>query len=141
LIEGARLYLKDGLGSKPDAVLEATKEYVDDNNILGRFIADRLEPAEGGKIRSSDLYHGYFLWCMANKEEPQPQKHFPKVMAERGVRSKRESAGTFFIGYRMKVATKANGVVRAATVRFKAPYVDDYPTMSDEDARAYNERA
>jgi putative DNA primase/helicase len=59
LVEGARLYLKEGLADRPEAVTEATKEYVDDNNTLGRFIADCLEPDVMGRIKSSDLYLRY----------------------------------------------------------------------------------
>jgi putative DNA primase/helicase len=102
LVEGARLYFKDGLGKVPDIISEATKEYVEDNNILGRFISDRLEPAVSHKIKSGDLYNEYLDWCRENKEEPQDIKYFPRSMIERGIRRKRTKAGVQFVGYRLK---------------------------------------
>jgi putative DNA primase/helicase len=122
LVEGAKMYLRDGLGEKPAMVSEATREYIEDNNTLGRFITECLESDVTAKIRSSELYLRYLEWCSKNNEAPQDQRYFPQSMVERGVRKTKQNGVAYFKGYRIKQ---------------ERPSFDRWQGMSEEEKKQY----
>jgi putative DNA primase/helicase len=65
VVRGAVRYLAQGLGKPPEAVIEATKEYREDQDVLGPFLeqACALDPeAETG---AHELYGHYQKWADA----------------------------------------------------------------------------
>lgn len=105
LVEGARLYLEKGsLGELPRAITEATEDYRNDNDVLTRFISERLETSKGARLRFTDAYEAYNDWRTRNSLEVDrsEQKFFANAMRERGVASKRFNAGNMFLDYRLK---------------------------------------
>lgn len=104
LVEGARLYLEQGLGEIPHAVTEATEDYRNDNDLLGRFISERLVKEMGSRIKFTDAYDAYNDWRTRNglDADRSDQKFFSTAMRERGVASKRSGAGNMFLDYRLK---------------------------------------
>lgn len=82
LIEGARRFLAYGL-HVPDAVKAATKEYRDEMDPVGEFIADCLERCEGHTEKARDVYQAYVSWCMANAKKPVFETKFGRVMKNR----------------------------------------------------------
>ncbi len=84
IVEGARLYLDDGLVA-PDDVEAATDSYRDDENPVGRFITDRCQVAEDGESlweAASDLYAAWKKWCVVNGEDHGNEKSFGRRMSE-----------------------------------------------------------
>jgi P4 family phage/plasmid primase-like protien len=69
LIEGAQQWYRDGL-NPPAAVLRTTKEYKDRQDVIGRFLADRCEPAAGSRVPltkgTASLYGAYTGWAKTN---------------------------------------------------------------------------
>jgi putative DNA primase/helicase len=63
IVRGAVRYFVDGLGHRPQAVLEATKDYRDDQDVLGPFLEQACELAPAAESGASDLYEHYLKWA------------------------------------------------------------------------------
>lgn len=61
MIAGALIYLDRGL-KMPEAVIEATREYQDENDVLGQFVDLCLERAEGETIGATPLHRLFAAW-------------------------------------------------------------------------------
>lgn len=59
---GYKLFRKQGLDD-PAAVTEATKEYQDESDRIGQFVAAWLEEGEAFEVRTSAVYKLYGEWC------------------------------------------------------------------------------
>ncbi|MBL8828896.1 MAG: hypothetical protein JNM18_18090 [Planctomycetaceae bacterium] len=88
---GAYSYLASGLND-PAAVLAATKDYRDEQDTLGQFIAERCVTSTTATVRATELYHAYTNWCSTTGEQPQKQRAFGTAMTERGF--ERQKIGT-----------------------------------------------
>lgn len=75
LIEGYRLLKLEGL-TVPERVLQATKEYRQETDIVGTFLNDTLMVAEGNRIPTSELYRKYVDWIKDNGYRPLNSKNF-----------------------------------------------------------------
>jgi putative DNA primase/helicase len=82
IVSGASLYLEEGLDA-PDAVETATNAYRDEEDIVGRFIADRCDVGDNTYwTAASDLYGAWKGWCIANGEDPGTQTAFGTRLSE-----------------------------------------------------------
>jgi putative DNA primase/helicase len=70
----------------PEQVVEATKEYREESDQFGTFLAECTVPNINGKIAMSSLAQCYSVWCDQNKEMPRHRgtRALKKVMIERG---------------------------------------------------------
>ena len=59
---GYKLFKKEGLDD-PNAVTEATKEYQEESDRIGQFVAAWLEEGEAFEVRTSAVYRLYGQWC------------------------------------------------------------------------------
>jgi putative DNA primase/helicase len=81
IVDGARRYLEDGL-RPPGAVEAATESYREDENPVGRFIAERCYVGPGRWVAASDLYQAWRGWCVANGEDDGTQTLFGRRLTE-----------------------------------------------------------
>lgn len=96
MVEGAAWWYRDGL-APPAAVLEATEDYRNENDPVGRFLAEwchRGADADGASIAAAKLWRAWCAWCAAAAEDSGSQTLFGKRLGERGV--EREKHGTVF---------------------------------------------
>lgn len=72
IIRGAVRYIAAGLGKRPEAVIEATKAYRDDQDVLGPFLEQACALDAIAETGASDLYEHYTKWAdrqhLATKE-------------------------------------------------------------------------
>ena len=61
MIRGAIEYLTTGL-SQPEAIKAATKEYLEENDLLGQFLALVVVDAPGEKLGATDLHRIFAAW-------------------------------------------------------------------------------
>lgn len=101
LVQGARLYLAEGMGEIPKACEEATADYRSSNDVLGRFIEDCLEREFGQTVGVQETYDQYQLWCFKEKEASIPMNYFSKGMEERGIAKKKTNAGKVFVNCKL----------------------------------------
>ena len=69
MLEGYEMYVKEGL-SPPQAAIDALIEYRRESDTIALFIEETLEKCEKSeRIKTSDLYKEYQLWCAENERE------------------------------------------------------------------------
>ncbi len=89
ILEGWKLYLKEGL-KPPENVVNATKEYRDEEDRLADFVAECCDLQPANKVIASDLLDAYLNWCNKTKEIPMPKNKFYRAIENReGISSER----------------------------------------------------
>ena len=61
IVEGARQYLRGGLGEMPDSIMESVREWSENADPLSAFVAECCE-LTGGCTAISSLYTAYEKW-------------------------------------------------------------------------------
>ncbi len=90
-------YQAQGL-NPPQAVLNATRKYQLDSDLLARFLADEEAVCLGhGSVNSAVLYRAFTDWCKQEGEEAgMSNKAFTEAMEGRGFSKKRTKAGAMW---------------------------------------------
>jgi len=83
MVRGCLEWQRDGLGVSQE-VVEATKQYRNEMDILGDFLGAACKIQEMVKVKSKDLYEAYEKWCDENGEEKIGKLNFTNRMKERG---------------------------------------------------------
>lgn len=101
-IRGLRIFQAQGLVDPP-AVRSATRDYQDDQDLVGEFIAERCSLDPDVRCRAGELYEAFAAWSNARGEEPMSQTAFGRRLDERGLR--RQKVGVFsYIGVALQKA-------------------------------------
>jgi putative DNA primase/helicase len=108
-LEGLRMIVKDGF-REPDAVRDATDEYRNNNDKLGRFLAEEMEADPTAEIRTADAYIRYKTWCIANGFFPENAANFKSSINNVAIVVRKRPAGcgreanptNFIVGYKLK---------------------------------------
>lgn len=98
-VEGCLLWQREGL-KQPRAVLDMTREYRREMDVISGFLDDRCEVGEGFSAKSSELYAAYSAWCESNTEFKMSNTKFGVEMEKRFTRSKRMD-GNYFVGLKL----------------------------------------
>jgi putative DNA primase/helicase len=93
---------------RPQSVQKATKQYFDEQDMMGQWIDEACVVEEPGGNRqsalSADLYGSWDEFCDKAGEQPGSKKAFGSSMQKRGFRLERDSTGYRMIrGIRLKV--------------------------------------
>jgi putative DNA primase/helicase len=96
MIEGCLDWQENGL-VLPDVVKQATSDYFEDEDIFGRWIAEKCECGLGLKGKAAALYECWKEFAVANGEEPGSSKAFAEMLANRGFK-KVKSDGIKYLG-------------------------------------------
>lgn len=98
-VEGCLLWQREGL-KQPRAVLDMTREYRREMDVISGFLDDRCEMGEGFSAKSSELYAAYSAWCESNTEFKMSNTKFGVEIEKRFTRSKRMD-GNYFVGLKL----------------------------------------
>ena len=101
-IDGYQKYKKEG-AQKPKSVRDATKEYKDDSDTLGRFMEECCKESKLS-VATTELYQTYNSWCTNNSEKSQYKykRGFTTALKIRGLKVKEGTARmTFLEGYEL----------------------------------------
>ena len=82
-IEGAARWQATGL-QVPQAITAATDEYFEDEDALGRWLAERCFINDASTALTADLYDDWRVWCGENGEYAGSQKRFSVALRSRG---------------------------------------------------------
>jgi putative DNA primase/helicase len=85
----------------PEKVKSGTDEYRQESNLVGQFLGDWLEIAEGASIPSTRLYRAYQAWCLQNGVRPWSHVRFARRLTELGIKRDRNRHGSIYIGLRL----------------------------------------
>lgn len=95
-VEGYRAWRADGL-RPPEEVMVAVREYQEEMDILGQWIAQCCQLGEELWVGSSDAYQGYRTWAIANGLRPWSLNSWGRRMGDRFER-RRSAAGIVYVG-------------------------------------------
>ena len=96
MIDGCLDWQENGL-VRPDVVMQATSDYFEDEDLFGRWIAERCECDPGVKGKASLLYELWKEFAIANGEEPGSSKPFAEMLGNCGFK-KIKSDGVKYLG-------------------------------------------
>jgi putative DNA primase/helicase len=65
-LEGLRKRLAGGRLYSPEAVMVATDEYIDDEDVVGRFVAERTEIEQGQVVELREILRAFREWMQAD---------------------------------------------------------------------------
>ena len=106
MIEGAMLQASMSELPIPTAVIDATADYKEDEDVLADFISENLNEAPGANsLVTSDAYDALIRWARYRHDrriEKWSRKHFGKKMEEKGVRRFKTNGDRVFQGYVLK---------------------------------------
>lgn len=97
MVEGARMYLKDGL-KLSGAMTAARNQYRKDSDLLGEFLDECTTAKVGTRVLQSALYHSWQDWCHINGAQPGSKKTFTQRLAERGFAAAKSDGNRFYRG-------------------------------------------
>jgi putative DNA primase/helicase len=101
-VEGTRKWLERGL-VEPASVLEATKEYKEDEDDLAEFIADRCDISSSATVKAAELYKVYTSWLDPEvRLDAMSATAFGSEMKKR-YKSKRARGGVTYVGIALKI--------------------------------------
>jgi putative DNA primase/helicase len=96
-VRGCLDWQKNGLGT-PSSVVQATQEYRQESDEVGRFIAARCRLETKTKTPANELYQAYLQWCAHENEKPGANNIFARQLAYRGISKKRSRKGLLYLG-------------------------------------------
>lgn len=83
MVDGCLDWQEEGLKA-PAKVLESVAEYLEEMDVLGRFLAEKCQVGDGREVQSSTLYAAFQLWSEAEGQKVWSQTAFSLAMKERG---------------------------------------------------------
>ena len=109
-VEGLRGYLDAGRKlDEPEAVLARTAAYRDDNDSLGRFIAEECVEHRGARVAKSELAAAYAQWAEKWQEPRLSAKLIGvRVGKRRGITEQRNQQSRWWIGIGLRADDEAD---------------------------------
>lgn len=100
-VEGCLSWQKEGLRI-PDILRSATREYREDEDIFGQFIAECCDVQADLLASSMHLFESYAKWCDRCREKPLAKNVFGERLKRLGLESCRESKSRLWKGIGLK---------------------------------------
>ena len=100
-LDGLHAYQREGL-SPPTCVVEATKEYRSEMDIIGDWIAECCVEGSAFQASMKDVYSSYRVWCISSGHFPFSKKRFGQRLRGRGITDGRNSRGRFYVGLALR---------------------------------------
>lgn len=105
MLEGCLKWQRRGLGDVPSVVAAQTKDYREEQDLVGQWLAERVDSgsaAAGCTCPGKLLYGDYCEWAEANGLRPCSAIALGRRLRERGLVSERKSSGSEFQGIALK---------------------------------------
>lgn len=141
VVEGAKMWLAEGL-NPPPAVLRATEEYLEGEDALGRWIAERCVAGDGREMGTSEAFDDFREWCREENEakgRDWSQRKFSTEMKDKGfdiTRDKATRTKRVFRGLELLIGDEDIAVIRSmqdtATEEFFGIEISFDKDMGDE---------
>lgn len=107
-LRGLAMWQREGLRANlPDAILNATEEYKEENDMIDSWMLERVEKApENVRIRATEFYTSYAEYMKLSGVRPKGIVTWGKDMKSRGVQKVRDAKGYCYVGVKL-----AEGVI------------------------------
>ena len=103
MIKGCLEWQAFGLQT-PEKVYQATAEYRESEDVLGRFIEERCMIGAGYHVSRSELYATYIDWAKANGERELTNINFSRKIGERGFTGSKVNQARTWEGIGLRVS-------------------------------------
>lgn len=100
MIEGARLYLKNGICKSPRIMAELAS-YRKESDLLGEFLSDHTTVGNNLKVNQVSLYQEYRDWTQLSGVRALSKKSFTQRLAERGHPEGKSGNARFYVGLKL----------------------------------------
>jgi P4 family phage/plasmid primase-like protien len=97
LAEGAYRWYQEELCT-PQFILDETAEYLEENDLIDRFLSDVCLLSDSESIQSSLLFEHFKMWREINNESDLSQKTFSQKLIEKGYKRECKNHCRFFKG-------------------------------------------
>ncbi len=98
-VEGCLAWRREGL-RPPAAVVAATKDYRDGEDVIGAFIEECTAPGE--RVAQPALYEAYRRWAERGGERQVSARAFGEALEDRGYERKRTNGRTWIFGVALR---------------------------------------
>jgi len=89
MLEGVENWQQTPLKKQPHAITQATSEWQQESDAVGRFLADETIDDADARVKRTDLYRAYQEWCkQEGLDKPKTKKNFEQTMKEKGYEPK-----------------------------------------------------
>jgi putative DNA primase/helicase len=95
LVDGCLLWQKEGL-KQPQELIDAKKEYRENQDAVGVFLNDCCIEDSNSKIGATKLYNAYKEWCQNNGEYELNQRQFGTRLKEKGFNNRKIKISYWF---------------------------------------------
>lgn len=99
-VQGCLDWQQNGLGV-PEEVTTATKEYRDEQDVLGAFFDENAIQNPSVRVRCGQFYQRYKAWAEAGNERLMTMTAFGQAMKERGIDTEK-SGGKWYVGIALR---------------------------------------
>lgn len=99
IVQGSIKYFNEGLGELPKEIINATNEYMNENDELGNFLNNVCDKCENGYVYHSSLFDKFKKQTDSNISS----KVFTQMMKTKGYLQSRKKDGTIFNGLIFKI--------------------------------------
>jgi putative DNA primase/helicase len=103
-VQGCLDWQRSGLG-RPKAVLNATMEYRQESDQVGRFISERCVSGEDVTVAGGALYEAYVQFSQRRGEKCLANNLFAAQIAKRGFEKRRTNRGLVYRGIGLRLET------------------------------------
>lgn len=107
-IAGCLKWQEQGL-NPPECVLDATREYMQDEDVFGSWIEIATEKTKVGQATAQALYKSFATYAENQGEFVISQKRFVQLLEARGFAKRRTSSGVVFLGISFVDANRPQG--------------------------------
>ena len=108
-VQGAVQWYNHGL-TFPTEVINASSQWREDADLLGRFFDEKCITAELFEVKSSELYKVYKTFCEEAGERYDSANKFAMQMREKGFEKKKRKDGNYWLGIKVVEAHGFEGV-------------------------------
>ncbi|MCQ8128574.1 phage/plasmid primase, P4 family [Methylomonas rivi] len=98
MVEGCIEWQRRGLADVPTTIRQATGDYQDEQDLIGRWLAECCRQSPSFETSSTDIYSNYKQWCIDNGLKPANNISLGRRLGERGFNSRRSSGSTLWAG-------------------------------------------
>jgi P4 family phage/plasmid primase-like protien len=95
MLAGARQWYEQGLQAPP-IVLEATKSYLDEEDVIGMWLEERCLRGPDEEVRATAAYDDWSIWCGVNGSRPGSLVTFGRKLSDLGFTKRRDEVGTLW---------------------------------------------
>jgi len=114
MVEGCIEWQRRGLGDVPATIRQATGDYHDEQDLVGRWLAECCRQSPSFETSCTDIYTNYKQWCFDNGLKPASNISLGRRLGERGFNSRRSSGLTIWAGLAVNDASYSNSYKAAS---------------------------